>query len=262
MERLDLDGRIALVTGAARGIGRATALELACGGAVLALHGRSTESLADTVAAIRAAGGAVGSLHTADLTTAAAASGLADEVLARHGHLDILINNAGALTLGSPAELPPDELARLLAVNVVAPWALMRAMLPAMRTRGRGVIVNISSIRSRLPDRGFGAYCATKAGLLAVTQCLHHELAGTGVRVVALSPGLTATGMADAIHAYSGPQAGTAPADIPPPERPARVIGWLATDAAADLAGADIILQFDAITLRAGLETGLAERAA
>jgi len=262
MKRLELDGRIALVTGAARGIGRATALELARGGAVLALAGRSEASLGDTAAAVRAAGGRVGSLHAADLGTAAAATGLAEAVLARHGRLDILINNAGALTLGAPEELAPAEFARMLAVNVVAPYALMRAVMPAMKARGAGTIVNISSIRSRLPEKGFGPYCATKAGLLAITQCLHRELAGSGVRVVALSPGLTATGMANAIHAYSGPQGGTAPADIPPPERSARVIAWLATDEAADLAGADAILQFDAVTLRAGLETGLAERAA
>ncbi|MSO80681.1 MAG: SDR family oxidoreductase [Alphaproteobacteria bacterium] len=262
MKRLELDGRIALVTGAARGIGRATALELARGGAVLALAGRSEASLGDTAAAVRALGGTVGSLHEADLASAKAATGLAGTVLARHGRLDILVNNAGALTLGRPEELAPGELARMLAVNVVAPYALMRAILPAMKARSAGVIVNISSIRAHLPDKGFGAYCATKAGLLAITQCLHRELAGTGVRVLALSPGLTATGMADAVHAYSGPQAGTVPEDVPPPERSARVIAWLASDEAADLAGADVILQFNAVTLRAGLETGLAERAA
>ncbi|MGE0254441.1 MAG: SDR family NAD(P)-dependent oxidoreductase [Alphaproteobacteria bacterium] len=251
-----LAGKVALVTGASRGIGRATAAELARRGAAVALAATGEDGCEDTAAAIRREGGTVASIHGADLSDPRAASALGAAVLASHGRLDILVNNAGAAALGSLDVVAPAELARVLAVNVTAPWALMRAVLPSMQARNAGIVVNLCSARAHQPGRGYGAYCASKAALLRLTQCLHAELAGSGVQVFAFSPGLTLTDMVRAIYDRADAPMALPLDAVPPPERPARVIAWLASGEAADLAGRDIAIQFNDITRRAGLETG------
>jgi len=252
-----LAGKLALVTGASRGIGRATAIALARRGAAVALAARDADGCAGTAAAIRDGGGTIASLHGADLADPRAAAALGKDIVARHGRLDILVNNAGLSALGTADAVAPADLARVLAVNVTAPWALMRTVLPAMKARGSGIIVNLCSARAHMPGKGYGAYCASKAGLLRLTQCLHLELAGSGVQVFAFSPGLTLTDMVrDIYDRADAPMA--LPLDaVPPPERAAQVIAWLAGGEAGDLAGHDIAIQFNDITRRAGLEAGV-----
>ncbi|MSO80680.1 MAG: SDR family oxidoreductase [Alphaproteobacteria bacterium] len=252
-------GKLALVTGASRGIGRATAIALARRGAAVALAARYADGCTGTAAAIREGGGTAASLHAANLADTRAATALGEDIIARHGRLDILANNAGLSTLGTVDAVTPSELARVLAVNVTAPWALMRAVLPGMKARGAGIVINLCSSRAHIPGKGCGACCASKAWLLRLTQCLHQEIVGSGVQVFAFSPGLTLTDMVRDIYDRADAPMALPLEAVPPPERAAQVIGWLAGGEAGDLAGLDIAIQFNDVTRRAGLETGEGE---
>ncbi|MGE0254442.1 MAG: SDR family NAD(P)-dependent oxidoreductase [Alphaproteobacteria bacterium] len=250
-----LAGKLAVVTGGSRGIGRAAAIEMAKAGAKLVLTARTAAACEAAAEAVRAAGGAVASLHGFDVADVAATEAFAAEVQRRHGAVDILVNNAGVGTLGTVEAMAPEELERMLAINVVGPYTLIRALLPAMLARKAGVIINITSARANMPAAGYGAYCASKAGLMALGRCLALELDGTGVRMVGFSPGFTATDMLDDLYSPQNVHLAAIPASAAhPPQRPARIIAWLATDAAADLAGREIGIQWNDITLRAGLE--------
>jgi len=250
-----LAGRLAVITGGSRGIGRAAAVEMAHAGARLVLTARTAAACEAAAEAVRAAGGTVASLHGFDVADIAATEAFAAEVLARHGAVDILVNNAGVGTLGTVEAMAPDEVERMLAINVVGPYTLIRAFLPSMRQRRAGTIINITSARAQMPAAGYGAYCASKAGLMALGRCLALELEGSGVRLVGFSPGFTATDLLDDLYSPANIHLAAIPASAAhPPERPARIIAWLATDAAADLAGKEVAIQWNDITLRAGLE--------
>ncbi|MYA22290.1 MAG: SDR family oxidoreductase, partial [Gemmatimonadetes bacterium] len=185
-----LHGRIALVTGAAGGIGQAICRALAAEGATVALHYHTQKDAAHALAA--ELGGAA---FAADITEADAAQSLVERVAGKLGGLDILINNAG-ITIGGQfvADMALADWHRVLDVNLNSVLYMCRAALPRMRTRG-GVVVNIASnVVNTLPG-GAAAYATTKAGVVALTKVLSKEEAEHGIRVNVVSPGIIDAGM-------------------------------------------------------------------
>ena len=181
-----LDGRIALVTGAARGLGFAIAQRLAAAGARVWLNGRDRAALDHAVGRIGGACRALAFDITDDAATQNAFATLADE------GLDILVNNVGERDRRGFDAIGRDDMARLLEANLVAPFDLARRAVPLMRARGHGRIVNITSIASHIA-RGDASYTASKAALDGVTRALAAELGGDGITVNSVAPGFVLT---------------------------------------------------------------------
>ncbi len=189
--------RVALVTGAGRGIGRAVALQLADAGAFVGLVARSVDQLEETAATLRAEGGVALALP-ADLADPDAAAEAAATAVKELGPVDILVNNAAVVEPAGPTvSTPPAGWSSAFAVNVQAPIRLTLALLPAMLERGWGRIVNVSSGIVDHPGAmvGLNAYAATKAALEAHTLSLAAEVAGSGVTLNVFRPGSVDTAM-------------------------------------------------------------------
>jgi short-subunit dehydrogenase len=180
--------RVALVTGASSGIGAATASALARRGYRVVVQGRNEKAVAEVAA--RVAGVPV----CADLSRAAEVEHLAEQALdAGDGQIEVLVNNAGFGWLGPFDAAPTETVGHLLAVNLAAPIALTRALVPAMRDRGSGRVVFVGSIAGRLGVSGEAVYSAAKAGLDCFAESVRAELRGTGVHVGVVVPGVVAT---------------------------------------------------------------------
>jgi short-subunit dehydrogenase len=190
----ELASHVALITGAGRGIGRATALRLARAGSDLVLVARTRAEL-DETAALAAPMGVRTRVFAADITDDAQIASLLQQTLVELGSISILINNAGVAppraVLGKTTLAEWD---RMLATDLRAPMLLTRLLLPDMLAHNRGTIINIGSLAARQPRAGEAVYAACKAGLVAFTHALFVEVRNSGVRVVALLPGLVDTG--------------------------------------------------------------------
>jgi len=189
---VELQGKVCLVTGASSGIGRAVALELSRHGATVALAARREPLLAEVAATTAVPG----SIHAVDLSDAAEALALADAVLATHGRVDVLVNNAGTRVDGRVADVALDDLDRSFQVNALAPFLLAGRLAPLMAQRGEGVVANVVAATISGGRRGLGAYAASKAPLESLTQTLRQEVGGKGVAVFAFDPGWVRTEMA------------------------------------------------------------------
>lgn len=190
-------GGLALVTGASSGIGRELAREFASHGFDLALVARSEGALEQLAAEIRREHRRDVHVLPRDLLAPGAAQELR-EALERQGlDVEVLVNNAGVTQLGAFADMPTDALERLVDLNTRSLMTMTRTFLPSMRARGRGRILNVASITAFQPVPALAAYAASKAFVLSLSEALSEELAGTGVSVTALCPGLTETHMLD-----------------------------------------------------------------
>jgi len=189
-----LAGRTAVVTGASRGIGLATARRLAAAGARVAMLARSAGPLAEAAAT-------VGAVPVAcDVADPAAVEEAAREVARAFGAPpDILVNNAGLFRLAPLEQTSPAEFAAALHTNLVAPFLFVRAFVPGMRARGSGAVVSVGSIADRATFPENGAYAASKYGLRAMHEVLRAELRGSGVRATLVSPGPVDTPLWDPI---------------------------------------------------------------
>jgi gluconate 5-dehydrogenase len=200
-----VDGRVALVTGASRGIGRGIAEALAAGGATVVLNGRDAVALDSCVAELRAAGGqaeaAAFDVADHDALTAALAS-----IVDRHGRLDVVVANVGQRLRRPTTEVSRDDFAELLDVNLVAAFDLARQAAMTMAGAGQGSIVLISSIAASLGAARNAAYSASKAGLEALCRCLAVEFGPLGVRTNAIAPGTFATEFNAKLVARASPE--------------------------------------------------------
>lgn len=249
-----LDGKVVLITGGSRGIGRATALEAARRGATVWLTSRDAKACAKVVDEIRAAGGRAwaDACNVADYDDV---ERLVKLVLQEEERLDALVNNAGVIEpIGHLWENDPDQWARNIEINLIGVFNGCRAVLPHFTEVGQGVIVNVSSGAAHKPKEGWSAYCAGKAGVAMLTQSIHLEAAPLGVRVYGFQPGVVDTEMQSTIRASGVNEVSRLRRDqLADPSEPAHIIGWLCSEEAADLAGQELTIRDPQLRNRAGL---------
>jgi NAD(P)-dependent dehydrogenase (short-subunit alcohol dehydrogenase family) len=254
----DLRGRVALVTGGGRGLGAATALALAEAGADVALLGRSEPHLATVAGAVRQRGRHA-AWTVADVANWEAVRDAVAEMSDALGPVDILVNNAAVEGVTSRLEtLDPAEWAAELAINLNGPFYCARAIIGAMRERGWGRILNVTSGAASRPIPGKAAYSVSKAGLDHLTRALAAELAGTGVAAIAVSPGMLDTEMQARLRGSPAPememfrQAHSA-GMLRSPEEAAALIRWLCGPDGDAYAGQVVSLHAPDIRTRVGL---------
>ncbi len=192
-----LHDKVAIVTGASAGIGRATAVLLAGAGAYVVATARRLDRLRDLVSEIEAAGGSA--LPVAcDVRDAAKVSEVASAAAEAFGPVDILVNNAGVMSIGPLTDTAVEDWTRMVDVNVTGVLNFLGAVLPSMVERGSGHIVNVGSVAGRRPFPGATVYCATKFALRAISWGMHLELgAAHGIRVTDIQPGYVSTELLD-----------------------------------------------------------------
>ena len=192
-----LDNKVAIITGASSGIGRAAALLFAAEGAAVVLNARGPAALEAVADDIKARGGKV-SLVVGDVGEPACQEALVEEAVSAFGGLDIAFNNAGTVGAVKPlADLTPDEWRQTLTTNLTSAFLASRAQIPAMLKRGGGSIVFTSSfVGTSVGLPGMGAYAAAKAGLMGLVKGIAADYGARGIRANALLPGGTDTGMA------------------------------------------------------------------
>ena len=196
--QVDLSGQVALVTGASRGIGKAIAIVLGKSGATVACLARNEEKLKETAAAITDAGGKA-SIHACDVTNSEAAQAAVDAVVAEHGRLDIVVNNAGITKDTLLPIMSDDDWDQVIAANLRSVFLFSRAAAKVMMRQRSGRIINMSSVSGLVGNPGQSNYSASKAGIIGFTQTIARELAKRKITVNAICPGFIATDMAEAL---------------------------------------------------------------
>jgi 3-hydroxybutyrate dehydrogenase len=192
IDRQNLSGRTAIVTGAGSGIGAAIAGELAAAGAHVVVQDIRKTAAVETVSTIQDAGGSANASE-GDVANPEHIRRTVAETLADRGRLDILVNNAGLQHVAPIDEYPLETWNHLLAVLLTGPFLFTQAVLPAMRAQKWGRIINISSINGKRGDPGKAAYCSAKHGLIGLTRTAALETAADGITVNAVCPGLVMT---------------------------------------------------------------------
>ena len=185
-------GKAAIVTGAGTGIGRAIALALAREGAKVAVAGRRREKLGEVAQAIRQAGGEA-LVTVCDVSSEADSYRAVKDAEAAFGHVNVLVNNAGALSVSTVESISVEEWDRLMATNLKGPFLMSRAVLPAMRQAGGGAIVNVGSVLGLVAMKDRAAYCASKGGVTMLTKAMALDHAQEKIRVNCICPAIVET---------------------------------------------------------------------
>ena len=193
MSERELQGRVALVTGAGRNIGRAIALELAAAGAAVGVNGRSSRAESDSVAAEIAGSGGDALVALADVTDAAAVQTMVEAVMGRFGGIDILVNNAAVRREVPFGDLDYAAWREVLAVCLDGAFHCAKACLAPLKASGAGAIINIGGLTGSTGASHRAHVVTAKAGLIGLTRALAHELASDGITVNCIAPGLIAT---------------------------------------------------------------------
>lgn len=247
---IDLTSKTALITGASRGIGRATAIRLAAAGARVVLCARTDGAITDLARDIGEQALAV----TCDVTRPVEVQQAVDQAVKRFGSLDILVNNAGVIDpIARLEDSDPADWGQAVDINLKGAYHCMRAAFAPLARSG-GVIINLSSGAATGAVEGWAHYCATKAGVLALTRCAHLEWADLGIRVVGLSPGTVTTDMQSRIRDSGINAVSRKPwSDHIPPEDVAQAIAWLTQDEARVHDGGDFSIKTPEGRRQAGL---------
>ncbi len=235
---LDLQGRIALVTGASQGIGRACALELARLGATVALAARTESKLAEVAAEIGAAGGQAAAFAL-DIASEDSIKSAAKAVVDRFGKVEILVNNAGVARDDLAIRMKRSDWDEVIATNLTGAFLLTQALLRPMLKNRWGRIINISSVIGRMGQTGQSNYAASKAGLIGLTRSLAREVASRGITVNAVAPGYIETAMTAEMEAdRRAAILAQIPLGRPGTDREvAQAVAFLASDGAAYITG-------------------------
>jgi NAD(P)-dependent dehydrogenase (short-subunit alcohol dehydrogenase family) len=241
----NLSGRVAVITGASRGIGRATALAFAGAGARLALVGRDQAKLAETLELVRAKGAQA---HTfiCDVREEAQVKQLADDVAGRFGKVHILMNNAGTAIRKNVIDFSLEEWRALTDTNITGVFLVCKHLVPLMRGNGYGRIINLASIMAHVTSTGRGVYSATKHAVAGLTKALALELVDDKITCVAISPGFVATDLTAPLRA--DPAKNQALMEQTPmhrwgqPEEIASLALYICSDAAGFMTGNDVLM--------------------
>ena len=253
-----VEGKVAVVTGGASGIGRATARKLAAEGARVGIADVDEAGGEGVAAGIREAG-AEAFFRRTDVRSLADLEAVLDEAADRHGRLDVLVNHAGVSVGGAAGEMAEEDWDRVIDVNLSGVWRGMRAAIPRMLAQGGGSIVNLSSVQAQVGFLGWSGYAASKGAVDALTRQAAVEYARAGIRVNAIAPGTIMTGMNETIMAES-PDGAAVMAGwvamhpigrIGQPEEVAAAIAFLASDEASFITG-ELLRVDGGLVVRAG----------
>jgi len=236
----ELAGRVALVTGASRGIGRAIAAALAEAGAAVAIHCRSNAALAKALAESLSRGDRRARVYLSDFGDPQACASLIESVRADFGRIDILVNNAGTVRVRNTETTSLADWHDMIGVDLTAPFVLSQRAVPIMKEQGKGVIVNIASIAGVNGGNMGPAYAAAKGGLISLTRYLARDCARFGIRVNCVAPTLTDTDLLqepgiDALR--SRILAANPMGRLAAPREVAAVVGFLCSDSASFVNG-------------------------
>jgi 3-oxoacyl-[acyl-carrier protein] reductase len=246
---MELEGQVAIVTGAGRGIGRATALELAQMGADIVVAELDSVSAERTAAEVKSRGRRASVVPT-DVTSLTDLRTMAERTRAEFGRIDVLINNAGIYRAASPLDITEEHWDAIMNVNAKAVFFASQAVLPVMIAQRRGSIISLASMAGKVGSRSNLPYNASKAAVISITKSLALAHAADGIRVNCVCPGFVETDMWMAVAREQGALMGLAPeeftrqraAQVPlgrmeRPEDIANVIGFLASERAAYMTG-------------------------
>lgn len=240
-----LEGRVAVITGGSRGIGRATALALAGAGARIALVGRDQAKLAESLELVKKAG-ADAATFVCDVKDEAQVKQCAADVAKRFGAVHILVNNAGTAIRKNVIDFTLDEWRTLTDTNITGLWLCCKYFVPHMKGKGYGRIINLTSIMAHVSSTGRGVYSATKHAVAGLTKALALELIDDKITCVAISPGFIATDLTAPLRANAEKNAELM-AQTPmhrwgTPEEIASLALYICSDAASFMTGNDVLM--------------------
>lgn len=193
----EITAKVVIITGASSGIGAATAEHLAAAGAKVMLAARREDRLLELVNRIRAAGG-IAAYCVTDVSDRAATTRLAAATLALYGRIDVLVNDAGVMSIAPLSKLSVEEWDRMIDINVKGVLYAMAAVLPTMQTQKSGHVVNVASTLAHVPRGGAAVYCATKAAVLSISEAFRQEI-GPDIRTTVISPGAVTSELHDGV---------------------------------------------------------------